>query len=298
MNDDLNIALCCDERFAIPCLTCIVSILENNRAQKCNIFVVTSELTESSIRKFEKLAKIYHQEIQIKTISSVLYDGLPYLKRYTYATYNRLLFPSLIEESKILFLDCDIIVKKDLSSIWKTNITGFACAVVEDQRNDDVRFHNRILTDTKFFNAGMMLMNLDYWRDNHVSENAIQWLKDYPERCLYADQDALNVCLSGKIRFLDYSYNIQDDWFKPNEKWFTHHSKWQQIEKAKEDPVIIHFNHHFKPWFKECKHPFKQDFIKYATMYDFIDYKERHFYSLPVRVLMFCSKIVHQIIGT
>ena len=281
----MNIALSLDDNYVMPCLVCITSIFENNKNNKCNIYLITAGLKKENVAKFTKLASLYNQRVLIKVISPDLYANLPFYERYTFATYNRFMIPYVVDESKILYLDADIIVRKNLNSLWSKNIKGFACAVVEDQRGDDVRNHNRLRIETPYFNGGVQLMNLDYWRANDISKRLIQYLKDYPERCPYVDQDASNACLGGKVLFLDYQYNVQEDLFLPKNKLLIHYTKWKNIELAKEDPAIVHFCTALKPWYKECCHPFKSEFVQYAKMYDFVGYRETRYHSVGFRMV-------------
>lgn len=285
----MNIAFCFDDNYVMPYLVCMVSILENNKSEKISFYLITTGLKDENIKKFTKMADIYGQKVFVKIISSDLYNELPYDKKYSYATYNRFMIPKVVDVSKILYLDGDIIVRKNLSELWNTNLDDFACAVVEDQRADDIIIHNRLKIDSTYFNSGVQLMNLDYWRKNDIGKMLIQFLRDFPERCLYMDQDAANAKLEGKLLFLDYKYNVQEDWFLPPSRYLIHYSKWEKVFNAIKEPAIVHFCRELKPWYKECVHPYKSEFVQYASMYDFIGYKEldykKNTHSLAYRLV-------------
>lgn len=271
----------------MPCLALITSIFENNRAYECKVYLLTDGLKEENVAKFNQMANIYKQQVIIKTVPQELYSGLPFYERYTFATYNRFVIAELIEESKVLYLDADMIVRKDLGEMWNENLEGYACGVVEDQRSDDIFMYNRNKIETPYFNAGMLLINLNYWRQYNVGGSMAQYLKDHLGTCIYPDQDAANKTLSGKVRYLDFQYNFQEDWFQPQNQWQIHFSKWPGIEIAQKDPAIVHYCRGLKPWFKECSHPLKAEFVRYASMYDFIGYKEKKYYSFPYKVVSY-----------
>ena len=283
----MNFAISLDNNYVMPCLALITSIFENNKAHTCKVYLLTDGLTDENVARFEKLAGIYKQEILVKVITPDLYEGLPFYKRYTFATYNRFLIASLIDDDKVIYLDGDIIVRKDLSEMWETNLDGYACGVIEDQRGDDIFVHNRNKIGTPYFNAGVLLINLDYWRQHDVGKTMIQYLKDHTDTCLFPDQDAANKTLGGKVVYLDFKYNFQEDWFQPQNEWQIHFSKWDRILADREDPAIVHYCRGLKPWFKECVHPLKPDFIKYATMYDFIGYKEKKYFPLSYTIVSY-----------
>ena len=56
-------------------------------------------------------------------------------------------------------------------------------------------------------------MNLDYWRNNHVADKLVSWIEGFEGCLMCPDQDALNVVLEGKVKFLDYRYNFQQGFY-------------------------------------------------------------------------------------
>ena len=126
----MNFAISLDNNYVMPCLALITSIFENNRQNDCRIYLLTDGLTDDNVSKFNRLADIYKQQIIVKQIPKELYDNLPFYKRYTFATYNRFMIADLIEDSKVIYLDGDIIVRHDLSDLWNTPLDGYACGVV------------------------------------------------------------------------------------------------------------------------------------------------------------------------
>ena len=106
----MNFAISLDNNYVMPCLALVTSLLENNKKNDCHIFLLTDGLTEDNVGKFRRLSEIYQQTIDIKIIPQALYLSLPFYKRYTFATYNRFMIADLIEDSKVIYLDGDIIV--------------------------------------------------------------------------------------------------------------------------------------------------------------------------------------------
>ena len=291
----MNFALSLNDKYVMPCLALSTSIFENNRKNDCRIYLLTDGLKEENISKFDRLASIYKQQIIIKKVPKELYDNLPFIKRYTFATYNRFMIADLIEDSKVIYLDGDIIVRHDLSDLWNTPIDGYASGVVEDQRGDDIFIHNLNKVATPYFNAGVQLINLDYWRENNIGQKMAEYMKEHPDNCPYADQDPANKILSGKVKYLDFKYNFMEDWFYPTDQWQIHFSKWDRILADREDPYIVHYCRGLKPWFKECVHPLKHEFIHYATMHDFIGYKEQKYFPFSYKVVSYLIYRLRQI---
>lgn len=264
----MNIALCTDEKFSYPCGVCVTSILENNKNEECNIYILTNHITENTLSKFKELSLEYRQKIEIITIDHKLFDGLRVSAVFPKSIYYRFLLPELIKEDKVLYLDCDIIVTENIRALWDTDLTGYACAAVEDQSGDDITIHNRIGQYTDYFNSGVLLMNLEYWRSNKISRKLIDFIYENPETCLFPDQDAMNIILNGKVIFLDYKYNYQELFYWDRNLLCLHKSKWGKLKynEAGIPPTIVHYSTSSKPWNKGCKHPLQNLFIKYKEL--------------------------------
>ena len=260
----MNIALCTDDKYAFPCGVCITSILENNKNEECNIYILTEGLSESTKAKFKALERTYNQTITILTIDARDFDELKRSNRFPKSIYFRFLLPKLIKgESKILYLDCDIIVTKELKELWNTDISNYACGVIEDQRSDDIRVQNNIEIYDTYFNSGVLLMNLEYWRENDIAKKLTDFIYNNPEKCEYPDQDALNFVLYKKVHYLDYTYNYQELMLLAPKECFLHKSKWHKLLGCNETPAVIHYTGGVKPWILTCTHKFKSEFLKY-----------------------------------
>lgn len=269
----INIALCTDENFSIPALVCITSIFENNKDEDCHVYVLTDGLSAKTLCKFSILSKVYAQKIDVMTIDKHRFDGLTVSERYPVSMYYRFLLPEMLPlESKVLYLDCDIIVRHSLKDAYNTDLNNNAIGAVVSQSCDWVKWTNDHKLTTPFFNSGVLLMNLDYWRENNTFETLVEWLSDYRKELWLPDQSALNKVLEGKVVYLNYTFNFQERWTHDLEGSDIHFSKWAEIGQMGEDPVVVHYCDAEKPWFVESKHKFKSDFLHYATIHDFIEF--------------------------
>lgn len=289
----MNIALCTDDNYAKYCMITIVSILENNRNANCTIYVLTNLLNEKNRSSFEYLAAYYNQKILITIISSEQFDKLKVRSRYPKSMYYRFILPEIIKEDRVLYLDCDIINKKSLEELYMTNLDGYAAAVIEDAQGDDVMLHNRIKYSGTYFNSGVILMNLDYWRKNKIKDKLCKFIHDNPERCYYPDQDALNIVLENEVRFVPFNNNLQQPWYGSLEKITFSFTKWGKVCDALKDPVLVHYTATNKPWFKECDHPHRDWFLEYANLHKEIDFVERRRLKRSrVLISLFCEKLI------
>ena len=282
----MNIALCTDDRYANHCAICITSILENNKLEDCHIYVMTEGLSDENLKKFHYLEKYYKKPVEVKVIDGKIFEGLQVTGRLPQSMYFRFMLPEIINDSSVLYLDCDIIVRHSLRDLFNIDLTNYACGVVEDQCGDDVRMHNRINMFSRYFNSGVLLMNLDYWRKYDIAKKLIDYIAA-SDWLMCPDQDALNVILEGKILFLDYKYNFQEGFYHPL-AWLRA-DKWKLVECAQKDPVIVHYTAGEKPWHKDCTHPLKSDYDKYMQLHDILNKKKTYGHS---RIFYLVEKIV------
>ncbi len=288
----MNIALCTDENFTIPALVCITSIFENNKDAECHVYVLTDGISDKAREKFCRLATVYERKIDILTIDRHRFDGLTVSERYPVSMYYRFLLPEMLpDEQKVLYLDCDIIVRKSLCEVYSTDLSDKAVGAVVSQSCDWVKWANELKLSTPFFNSGVLLINLDYWRRHNTFEALVNWVANNPKGLWLPDQSALNKVLEGKVCYFDYTYNFQERWTRPLEGSYMHFSKWNEIEEAGLDPVIVHYCDAEKPWFVESRHKFKADFIHYATMHAFIGYRPIRRYGISYKLSLVVDRI-------
>ncbi len=251
------------------------SLCENNT--RVNVHVIIDEsVTNESKKSLEEIVKSYeHNNICFYLIDGSFFNNFPSLNvilpRITKATYYRLFLAKILPNSvdKVLFLDGDIIINKNLSSLWERDVNNIAVCGVIDQENDNIDVYNRLQYSPEFgyFNAGVLLINLLYWRTHDMTNKFLQFVNDYPERIKYHDQDVLNGVLHDNKLFLPIKYNTQTAFFYKKEYIKYNYMKFGvEIMEARENPFIVHFSTDFKPWNDDCAHPYRELFLYYKNL--------------------------------
>ena len=160
------------------------------------------------------------------------------------------IFPDI---DKMLYLDGDILVRKDLSELFETDISGCYAAVVKDYKPmtyDPPQTHKLgVPQHTAYFNSGVMLMNLDNLRRDDIYRKLIDYRKNGVN--FFMDQDALNVAFGEKVVYLPLKYNIMSS-------VMGHFSgkqiqKYYQLDTADKEKMyaeasIVHLCTKYKPW--------------------------------------------------
>lgn len=269
-----HIALCINKAYIIPCGTLILSIQHYIRGNIIIHILHKELLLEEQQQLLSLIAK--HKNIQIifHNVSSFLnYDLiLRPTDHVTIETYFRLFLPKILSQeiTKILYLDCDMICIDDINPIFQIDLSQYAVGMCYDEYHNDIRRFNRLNYPQEYgyFNAGLLLINLQYWRENNITNKLINYLLTYPERCINHDQDAINAICYKKILPIHPQYNVQHQFFyvfawsdrknfplSMTETDFISSSKWKEIQEAVMQPRIIHFTWK-KPWLNDQFCPF------------------------------------------
>jgi lipopolysaccharide biosynthesis glycosyltransferase len=170
--------------------------------------------------------------------------GLPLWGRMPVATYYKLLVPVLLPASlpKAIWLDSDLVVVGDLARLWDEDVLRCHALAVQDRAIPLVSSHNGVRdfrslgipSDARYFNAGVMVMNLERWRRDDVAHQVMEYLLQHRDRVVYWDQEGLNAVLAGQWEALD--------------------PRWNRIANPRGatngngDAWIIHYTGQLKPW--------------------------------------------------
>lgn len=270
----MNIVCCIDRNYVMPAGVLITSICINNPDAQIAFHIVCNpnvtrqdkdDLTQI-VEKYGNKILFYGVDEQMLSSFTVGKAGQP--GHITIATYYRLLLPLILPEKidKILYLDADIIVRGDLMPFYDSDIEGYAVGAVTDMSSGLITIFNRLRYSERlgYFNAGVLLINLKYWREHNILGECFEFAQNYPDRIKFHDQDILNYVLRERKKLFPLTYNFQDG-FIYTVPSLSLEKYEKEILEAEKDPVIIHYLA-IKPWFKRCVHPYKGEFLKYKAM--------------------------------
>ena len=198
----------------------------------------------------EKLQKMCEGRMSFKYINlKGRLDGLYVDPKYSEAASYRLLLPELLPElDKVVYIDCDVVVRQDLASLYSDTDLGdsLLAAVYEAPvENQAERWEALGCNARQYFNSGFLVMNLARMREEGTSAKLLDVLKaDYLE---FPDQDALNIVCQGRVKALSPVYNGIRTFFLPVYKQdFVKQYSEDLWEKVQEE-ATIHYTGG-KPW--------------------------------------------------
>lgn len=291
----MNVLLTFDNNYSQHAAVTIVSFCYHNKG-KHNFYVLSDGIDNSNQHILESLAKKYDSTILFISIDANMMAKFPIGKNTanTYinlAAYFRLFMVEALpkEIDMILYLDCDILVNDNLEDLWLSSFEEDCCikAVEDDPRNtiENCKRLGYSYTDS-YFNSGMMLVNLNALRHIFSYDKVCKFINSHS--ILYHDQDVLNGLLHDKKRFLPLRFNLLDTYII--KKASIPQRYMVEAEEAIHHPAIIHFSGPLKPWFKECKNPYKDLYYRYLKMTPWKEYKPVNKYKTLKEKEMFWLK--------
>lgn len=216
----LNIAYTVDHNYIKYLYVSLLSLLRSNETYDIVIHVISHDIDKSDEKYISDLVNEHGQKVLFHVISDIDRFRDKVSAGYGVEVYLRLFLPVELEGvSRVLFLDADTIVQDDISQVFDIGMDGMALAACLDGKigHNLLKSRNDIFgrtDDLRYFNAGVMLWNLDYIRDNSTFDDYLRVMDLFGNRLFYNDQDILNYLFAGRIRdFGSYRYNYMTDMF-------------------------------------------------------------------------------------
>lgn len=244
----IPLAIAFTPNYFVQAAATLRSVLDASPRGQFRVICMLSE--EIPQRMQDKLQRLGGERLTLEYILlKGRMEGVYIDPRYTEAASLRLLLPEMLPElDRILYLDCDIVVRQDLAQLWeKTDLAdNYLAAIYEAAIEGQAeRFRALGCDPAKYFNSGFLLMNLAQMREEKVSEKLLEACRvPYLE---FPDQDALNQVCQGRVLPLSPLYNSIRTFFIPKYKadFVRQYSEplWEQVQRE----ATIHYTGG-KPW--------------------------------------------------
>lgn len=268
-----------DDNFVQHCSIMLTSLLIHN--EEVMIYVLTEGLlpeNERIIREevLNKGGKVEFCKVDSSIVEKFPMPALDGLSHISRATYYRLLIADILPADihKAIYLDCDMIVNHSIKELWETNIEGFALAASKQIGHGYEALRLGYPIEYGYFNAGMNVINLDYFREHNLSRLLIDYIRNNYHKIKFHDQDALNGALYDKAlhvlpqwNMTSAAYVVQLD--RRGDRVGGKLVNDYREEKANasahlKNPFILHYVSKPKPWQKNCVHPLYHLYYDYA----------------------------------
>ncbi|KAF2601210.1 hypothetical protein F2Q70_00024340 [Brassica cretica] len=175
------------------------------------------------------------------------------------------IFPKL---EKVLFLDDDVVVQKDLTPLWSVNLKGKVNGAVETcgasfhRLKSYLNFSDRHVSerfDPEYcgWAYGMNVFDLREWRKHNITETYHFWQNLNEKRTLWK----LGTLPPGLMTFYNLTVPLQKKWHLLG-LGYNREIDVKKIERS----AVIHFNGHSKPWTELGISKYQAYWTKYASL--------------------------------
>ena len=203
------VAFGCNRKWYKYLVVEIYSLLRHNNSVS-KIYVLCEDSSIDDVDYLSVVKKKYDVDIVVMnvvdSISKYFHNKYNSNTMYTDFAYAKLLISELLDEDKVLYLDSDIIIRNDISSLWKTDINNVYAAGILDNGGHLPGHREMLGIKGKYINTGVILLNCKRIRDDGLTE---QFFNIINSRSLeYPDQDAFNMVCCDKMLYLPSMYNF------------------------------------------------------------------------------------------
>ncbi len=267
---DPVVACAADDAYALPLAVTVRSLLDHlDPARGLELYVLDGGLTPASRERLRRSwagGRVRAHFVPCETGSL----GVPVGGHVSAMSYARILLPRLLpaQLDRVIYLDCDLVVLADVGRLWDLSLDGRACLAVQDASAPYLdaelalpRCAPHVLTPrplenyaelgldphAKYFNAGVLLVDLARWREDDVAGRLLACIRANLRWIRFWDQYALNAVLSREWGELDARWNVSP--------YLASYGTWQHsalergaFEAAVRAPWIVHFLGPDKPW--------------------------------------------------
>ncbi|MGN7989431.1 glycosyltransferase family 8 protein [Pedobacter sp. 22226] len=267
--ESITIVTICDNQFVALMAAMLRSLEDNHHSgEEIKLYIVSDHITEKN--RLKVVSSLATTKLRLHWIP--IEEALPKqfkLPRdkssFPANVYMRLCIPYFIpqEATKAIYLDVDMIVLDDISKLWHTDIGNYDLGAVPDLSGVVSSPWGGISNykalgldpDSKYLNAGMMLLKPQRWRERNITARAFACAAENAAYLNFAEQYTLNVVFN-------------NDWFEldPLWNWFA--------KKDTASPYLIHFTG-MKPIYNgySGQEHFKNTFFHYLNKTQWANYR-------------------------
>lgn len=222
------IVLAANYAYVEQVMTTIKSICYHNRSIR--FYLINSDFPNEWIKQLNKRLEKFDSEIINCRVTSEQISR--YKTDISYTVFLRYFVADFVKEDKALYLDCDLLVTKNLDDLFATDLQDYPLAAVRD-------FGGRAYFGLEIFNAGVLLVNNAFWKKENMTQKLIDLTNEWHDKVEQADQSILNMLFENRWLELEFDYN-----HIVIHKQFTDY----QLPEGQDYPAIIHYLSHRKPW--------------------------------------------------
>ena len=239
-NNTIPIFISSNDNYAMHLCVAIASVVANTNSD-LSFYILYNDLSEASKEAITTTAGT--SSVEFVRIDKTLFEKFDTkLKHISIETCFRYMIPEIVPDiKKAIYLDCDVIVLGDIGEYYASNISGLYAGVSEDFAKSS---YIHTLGLERYFNSGVMLLNLELMREDAICEKLLKKSLDLNKSLKFLDQDVFNLLFKNRVKYLPLKWNATAPLFRKK-----HKVDQQQDIKAEEntaqepDTLFCRFSH-------------------------------------------------------
>lgn len=270
------IACTIDNNYIRHCAALLASLHAANPREDISVYIIHNQLDPAQRASLAAYLGSFLSAVSFIQLDPSLLEGFPVYGHITIATYFRLLLPAVLPAGveRVIFMDCDMIVLGNLRELWETPLDDRQVGAVIDRSQDENGRRLGLSEGSRYFNAGVLLIDLEKWRQNDILSKGLLFATTNQDKIRFWDQDVLNYLLEG-------------DWLPIHPRWNSLPHLWGLTPEhevagtsltaldrdAQANPAVVHFAGPgvSKPWNFHCTHPYKDRYLHFLAQTPWAD---------------------------
>lgn len=259
----MHVVCAVDSSYARHCSVMLRSLRQHHPVQRLEVTLLHTGIDPAEAAKLYGDVAPLLDALSLVHVDPELLSPFPVDGHITPAAYLRLVLGDVLPSNleRVLYLDCDILVRRSLDALWELDLKGHVLAAVAAPNDPDNCRRLRLDPGQGYFNSGVLLIDLCRYRALQIREQAVAFVREFPERVRWHDQDVLNHLLCHRWLPIDHCWNATTPW------WLQSGDALRpDVDLADPDrhlsfvPALIHFTGGgwYKPWNFLCRHPHRQ----------------------------------------
>lgn len=207
-NQEIHVLMNMNNKYIYPTLVSINSALKNANKNKTTLvyhILCPNDIRRSNLKKIKSLLNIYPNNLVIIIYSMGNLFNSYKRNRFSEVTFYRLLSPIFIPLEKIIYLDSDILVFKDLDEMYNLSFNNNYVLGILDYLSYGTDYLG--LNSEKYINAGVLLINLEKIRSDKKYIEMLYMYKTF-KKLNNNDQTIINYVLYPNIGKLPPKFGI------------------------------------------------------------------------------------------
>ncbi len=266
MDSPIYIALAADENYTQHMAAVTLSVLHNaTEPQRIFLFFLDAGIREEDREELGRIVESYGARHAFIRPDTAIYSNIT-TQRYGVAALFRLSLETLLpqEVERVIYLDCDVLVFADLTTLWQTDLGPNIVGAVTNLGHQPTERLG--IAEGEYFNSGVLLIDLHRWREEGLGKKVLSYMVNHNEKLIFPDQDGLNCILKGRWQPLPLRWNAQPAIYSMyHKKKFVSGISAADYHTAITNPGIMHFVGEDKPWHYMSFHPMGDNYWAYLA---------------------------------